>query len=64
LNLFQPGECRDLAAQYNDLSDSLAVIMTAYAGADCQVRVVTVAEPSDPYLPPSPIRTLSFQPIP
>ena len=42
--------------------DTWTTLLKNFVGGN--VRVVTAAYPTDPLLPPNPIRTLSFQPIP
>jgi hypothetical protein len=59
--------CRAAASDYNDAlvstSDNLLdIALGELASLGCKARVVQ--SPSDPYLPPNPIRVISFQPVP
>ena len=61
--------CRAAAADYNDalsvVTGDGSVLMAAIdmlASLDCKARVVS--SPAEAYLPPNPIRIVSFQPVP
>jgi hypothetical protein len=61
--------CRAAAGDYNDALDVVtgdgsvfAAAIDALASGGC--KAIVVASPGDIYLPPNPVRILSFQPVP